>query len=100
MVPLEKTCSQKCSDKNLEKRFQETTQVNKCINSSKQYPRKMQRTLNKERARFRQRFPGVRQNQYLLHMLFQGLVGFTEQARKAQELETNESMMMGTPREP
>ena len=31
MVPLEKTCSQKCSDKNMEKRFHEITQANKCL---------------------------------------------------------------------
>lgn len=31
MVPFEKTCSQKCSDENKEKRFHKITQANKCL---------------------------------------------------------------------
>ena len=31
MVPLEKTCSQKCSDKTMEKSFHEITQANNCL---------------------------------------------------------------------
>ena len=99
MVPLEKTCSQKCSDKNMEKRFHEITQANKCILLFCKIVRNYIPATCCARSTKNvliQRPSRVRQNRCLLHRLSK-LVGFTEQASGARVRDKRERDDGNTP---